>query len=152
MEKKDLSIANEKRSAGVDLSDENLSIAYAKLRDEGDPTAFLLATFSNNKVTFASSGNTCDELIARLTDSDIYFGVIRATVSGRVKFFTFSFFGSDTNGMKKGKASLAKSGVLNFFEGIHGEIAICERVYDISKDIIVQKIASISRESDVSVS
>lgn len=72
------------------------------------------------------------------------------TASERVKFFTFSYIGANVNGMRKGKASLAKSGVMNFFEGNHGEISLGDSMSEISRDAVIQKIAVVSREADIS--
>jgi hypothetical protein len=150
MEKKELSIANERRSAGVDLSDENLSIEFQKVRDDSEPTMFMLTTFNNNKVSLNSSGRSFDDLSSGLNDDEIFFGVIRVTISERVKFFTFSYIGANVNGMRKGKASLAKSGVMIFFEGSHGEISLGDNLSDISRDAVTKKIAVVSREADIS--
>lgn len=74
MEKKELSIANERRSAGVDLSDENLSTEFEKVRDDSESTMFMLTTFNNNKVSLKLSGSSFGDLSSGLNDDEIFFG------------------------------------------------------------------------------
>ena len=103
MEQKDLSIANSKRSTGVDLSDERLAQAWIDVKESR--SSFVTVTLNNNKVHMHSNGTSVEEMIASLTDDDAYFGVLSVNVDTRVKFFTMYMVGSNVGGMKKGKGT-----------------------------------------------
>ena len=150
MEKKDLSEKQAKLSSGVDLSDENLAAAYEKFKAD-DNIVFVLTTFSNNKVNFVSSGVSVDEMISVLNEENIFFGVLKALVSSQQKVFSFSVSGENVNGMKKGKASMAKSGVLNFYD-THGDLTTFgDGASEVTKEALLQRIQESCRQTDVSL-
>ena len=149
MEKKDLSEANAKRTVGVDLTDELLASTWIKIKDDNDPTVFVLVTFQNSKVTFLNAGISVDEMISSLNDREVYFGVIRVRIDSQVKFFTYYICGASVNGMKKGKASMAKSCILNYFDISHGELSFNEGIESLTRTSMLEQIRSISRQDCV---
>ena len=150
MERKDLSEKQAKLSSGVDLTDGNLAAAYEKFKVD-DSIVFVLTTFSNNKVDFVSSGASVDAMISALNEDNIFFGVLKAMVSSQPKVFSFSVTGENVNGMKKGKASMAKSGVLNFYD-THGNLTIFgDGASEVTREALLQKIQESCRQTDVSI-
>ena len=150
MEKTDLSVKQSKLSSGVDLSDENLAAAYEKFKVD-DGIQYILTAFANNKVEFVSSGASADEMMSALNDDSIFFGILKATITSQAKIFSFSVSGENVNGMKKGKASLAKSGVLNYYD-THGELTTFSNgTGEVSRESLLQRIQEASRQADVSI-
>ena len=150
MEKKNLSEKQAKLSSGVDLSDENLAVAYEKFKAD-DSVVYVLTTFSNNKVSYVSSDSSVDDMIRALDEDNIFFGVLKASVSSQSKVFSFSVVGENVNGMKKGKASMAKSGILNFYDA-HGELtSFGDGATEVTRDALLQRIRESCRQADVSV-
>ena len=80
-------------------------------------------------------------MLQLLSDDQVFFGCLRASVNSSVKFYSFSFIGDDVGGMKRGKVSMHKSGVLNTFES-HGSVNV-EGVTG-AREEIVKQIAHLS--------
>ena len=83
------------------------------------------------------------ELLALLNDDEALFGCLRVQVKAAVKFFSLSFVGENLGGMKRGKASMHKSGVLNVFE-CHGSVTL-EGIEGSTREEVLQQIAQQAR-------
>ena len=112
-----------KRSSGVNVLPE-VSETWSKIRDDSNKDVdWLVAGYvpgSKTDITVIASGiggpSACAEA---LPDGEPVFGGCRMS-NGRFQGF---FYASDnTSGMKKGRASMHKNGVLNVLEGRDGEI------------------------------
>jgi hypothetical protein len=113
-----------KRSSGVDCSDPRIIEMWERVKDDHDPIQWLLIGYLNSStVVLIQSGERFDEMLSYMNDDECLFGALRGKVSGADKFFSLSFVGENVNGMKKGKASMHKSAVLNLFE-VHGSITL----------------------------
>lgn len=114
-----------KRSAGLTIDgDETLASAIQRLKADADPTNWLLMKIVNNaNLTLASCGTGgASELVAALSDDDVYYGAIRCRVMDKVKFFHVYFVGAGVSALKKGKASLNKSAAFGAIDA-HGEVS-----------------------------
>ena len=145
-QKKELYTA--KRESGASIDDETLR-AYKDLR-EGSTNNWLLSIYNNNSGQIHSSGIELQNLIDSLVDEDVYFGVVKVLVNTQVKYFHLFFMGANVGGMKRGKASLHKSGILQKLEGCHGEIYF-EGKDSITVAKITEQIAKISNINAASV-
>jgi hypothetical protein len=113
-----------KRSSGVDCSDPRILEMWEMVKDEQNPTQWLLIGYSNSAtVNLTQHGERIDEMLSFMTDDECLFGVFRIKLSGADKFCSLSFVGENLNGMKKGKASMHRSAILNLFE-VHGSVSI----------------------------
>lgn len=78
---------------------------------------------SKNKIIFhASGGDGLVGLLSCVDEDQVYFGGIRLQVDSFTRFYSFCRIGENVGGMKRGKVSLHKNGVLNLLEGVSGEI------------------------------
>jgi len=128
-EKKELYGA--KRQTLIDLETNNIAAAWGKLRDDTDPTNWVLTVIDGNTkvVRTLGSGGGADGLQSMqnaVTDDDICFGGLRVTLApgNRVKFFHVFVVGKDVSAMQKGKKIMFKNNILGSFDGAHGEINI----------------------------
>jgi hypothetical protein len=113
-----------KRSSGVDCSDPRILEEWERIKDEHNPTQWLLIGYSNSStVNLIQNGEKFEEMLSFMTDDECLFGVFRVRLSGADKFCSLSFVGENLNGMKKGKASMHRSAILNLFE-VHGSVSI----------------------------
>ncbi len=140
-----------KRSSGVDCtSDPTIASAWERVKADSSPDNWLLLNVKSNKATLIASG--CDGVVgfgARLTDSDVYFGVVRATLRGSaVKFFSVFVVGTNVGVMAKGKASLFKDSIFSNFE-LHGELAFQDGVATFSTDSFCEAVKRSLRISDI---
>ena len=72
-------------------------------------------------------------------------------MSSQQKVFSFSVLGENVNGMKKGKASMAKSGVLNFYDA-HGDLTTFgDGASEVTREALLQRIQESCRQTDVSL-
>ena len=145
MEHKDLSIANAKRSAGVDLTDEALSSAWRAVQENS--LTYVAVLLTSNKASLHSSGTSLDELIASLNDDNVFYGALIAHVCDQRKVYTFFIVGANVGGMARGKASMNKSGVLNYFES-HGEISFSDGVSSVTRATVIEKLQAVTRQKD----
>ena len=131
-----------KRDSGIRIDDPIIIEAWQRVRSEEDPTNFLLLRYvSQRDITLLSAGHGgFDELLSKLQDDEVIFGAFRARLNGMTKYFTIMFTGNNVGGMKKGKASLHKAGVLNFFDGSHGEITINNGTEGASRELVINEI------------
>jgi hypothetical protein len=129
-----------KRSSGVDCSDPRILEIWEKIKDDHEPTQWLLIGYINpSTVVLTHYGERFDEMLSYMNDDECLFGVLRGKISGADKFFSLSFVGENVNGMKKGKASMHKSSVLNMFE-VHGSITLSGQA-EANPTVATQQIA-----------
>ena len=129
LDKKAGGLYTAKRSADLEIPVE-VQEAWGALRQDGasGPTWIALTVEqASKKVGVAAQGSGgVAELLAALTDDDVFFGGVRVNASGgaSTRFLQFYFVGANVGGMKKGKASLWKNGVFNALEGAHGAFEV----------------------------
>jgi hypothetical protein len=151
MEHKDLSILNAKRSIGINMNDSDIADVWLKVRDDNDLSNWLLISVVNNLAVLKGFGVTFEEMVDNIHDDQIYYGVIRVIVSGKVKFFGLYIAGSSVSGIQKGKAAMAKSGVFKYFDGLHAEFSYDEEISEISKINISEKIRLVTKQTDIKI-
>jgi len=123
-DKKELYTA--KRSSNINV-EEDVAGAWEHVRsdDRGENWLLCKVLTGTTSCTLHGTGtNGLPELLAALTQDEIFYGAIRVTIRGQVKFFHVYFVGEDVGGMKKGKGALWKAGILQALEGAHGELAL----------------------------
>ena len=138
-----------KRPSGLNTSNVDLQPAIDKLRSDEDPTNWLLLKVAGTSVVVHGFG--ADGLVgfsAALNDDDAYYGVIRCTVDGLVKFYHVYFVGQNMSGMKKGKASMYKSAIFSMVDG-QGEISCAGGMEEYSADFLVANIAKLGKSEKV---
>lgn len=146
-----------KRSSGVDTSDPCISSTWAAVRADEEDTNWLLLTYqeedkeprkknSAKMKVFSSGSGGLDELLSHLDDEKVFFGCVRAVVDGGTKFYSLSFIGDQLGGMKRGKASMHRPGVLNTFE-CHGSIML-EGLGGASRGEVLRQIAEQSGKKE----
>lgn len=147
-EKKDLYTA--KRPSGVDTSSPAVKDAIDQLRsDESSVNWILLRVNTANAVeVFAAGVDGAQGLQAALNDSDIFFGALRCSVAGKVKFFHIFFVGSEVSGMKKGKASMYKSAIFQLIDA-HGEVSCANGLAEFEVEHILAGISKLTHSSDI---
>ena len=119
-QKKELYAA--KRDSGANVDEQSLNV-YRLIRDGENNNTWILLSYVNNSMgQFREAGVGLDAMINSLTDDEVFFGVVKLNVSAQMKYFHIFFMGSNVGGMKRGKASLHKAGILQKFEGCHGEV------------------------------
>ena len=88
-EKKDLYTA--KKETVIDFQTNSIKESWDKLRDDADPTNWMLTTIDGTTkvVHLAGSGDTCLSGLQRVVvDDDIFFGGIRVNINPhRIKFY-----------------------------------------------------------------
>jgi hypothetical protein len=142
-----------KRSSGVDCSsDTSIASAWERVKADSSPDNWLLLTVKSAKATLLASGNDgVAGLGAMLTDSDVYFGVVRATIRGSmVKFFSVFVVGTDVGGMAKGKASLFKDSIFSNFE-LHGELVFQDGAATFTADSFCEAVKRSLRASELTI-
>lgn len=139
-----------KRSSGIDCNDNNIIETWELIKNDNNSLKWLLIGYSNpSKVILLQSGENFEELLTFLNDDECFFGVFRCQIEGNDKFFTFSFVGENVNGMKKGKASMHRSAVLNLFE-VHGSVSI-NGLAEANPITFIQQIALQSRANPANI-
>mmetsp|Transcript_16604 Transcript_16604/g.27710 ORF Transcript_16604/g.27710 Transcript_16604/m.27710 type:complete len:154 (-) Transcript_16604:4465-4926(-) len=140
-----------KRSSGVDVSDPEIAATWEKVREDGDALNWLLLSYADSKTmrVCGTGEGGLDEMLSLLNDDEAFFGCVRAQIEGAVKFYSVAFVGENLNGMKRGKASMHKSGVLNSFE-CHGSVSL-EGIEGTSRALVLQQIAQQSRVNECSI-
>ena len=134
-----------KRSAGVDVSDEHIHSIWESVRN-GELNWMLLVVDGNKAKLHASGATEVSDLIEHLSDDDMYFGFFRTQVASYQKIYGLSFLGNNVAGLKRGKASLYKAGILNAFEN-HGEVTITGGIEDATVNNIKDQISKLARVS-----
>jgi len=145
--KKDLYTA--KRPSGLDTTNEELQPAIEQLRSDSDPTNWLILKVKGTSVVVHGLGaGGLSEFSSALDDEDVYYGVLRCSVDGHVRFFHVFFVGQHLSGVKKGKASLYKSAVFALVDA-QGEIACTSGTEDYSDSNIISSIARLTRSTNI---
>ena len=138
-----------KRSSGLDISSPEVTAAIEKLKDDRDSTNWVLLKVVNSCLGLHSSGSSgLVELLSSLDDDDVYYGGFRCLAGDKVKFYHLYFVGQNVGGMKKGKASMYKSGVLGLIDA-HGEISCVSGLEDISESFVAAEVGKLSGSSDL---
>eukprot|EP00164_Ancoracysta_twista_P007141 GFYU01010091.1.p1 GENE.GFYU01010091.1~~GFYU01010091.1.p1 ORF type:complete len:149 (+),score=59.48 GFYU01010091.1:40-447(+) len=79
---------------------------------------------SKNKLTCAHKGDSdLGDMVSKVTDDNVYYGAFRFTADDRAKYAFICFVGENTGGMKKGRVSMHRNDVYNFFSGMVGDIS-----------------------------
>lgn len=141
-EKKELYTA--KRASGLDTSsDANISLALIELKSDSSCN-WILFTINGSSLEFIQKGEGGHgALITHLNDSGIFFGVLKAIVSGQVKFYNFSYIGENVSAMKRGKVAMYKSAVFSITEA-HGEIQAPNTLAEFSAEYVLNQISRLS--------
>lgn len=141
-----------KRPSGLDTTSAELQSAIDQLRSDSDTTNWLLSKVVNNStvVLHGVGSGGLDEFSANLNDEDVYYGVIRCTVDGMVKFYHVFFVGLNVGGLKRGKASLFKSAIFAMIDA-HGEVSFSTGTEEYSAESVVSQIAKLSRSTNIIV-
>jgi len=89
---------------GINISDPAISESWAKVIGTYDENWVLLHLPSPNSAAVYKLGSTFEDLINNgIDDENVYFGAIKLTIESKIKFFKFSFIGSNVSGMRKAK-------------------------------------------------
>ena len=140
-----------KRPSGIDTSNVEVQQAIDKLRSDSDATNWiLLKVATGNRVELHGFG-VCGigEFSRSLNDDDVYYGAIRCTVTGRVRFYHIFFMGLNVNGLKKGKSTMFKSAIFSLIDA-HGEISFPGGSSEYSDECVLAGIAKLSGSTDIS--
>lgn len=128
-----------------------LNQIYHSMLSAGSCQNWLLLSYADStrmRVCGCGEGGL-DALLGLLNDDEAFFGCLRIQIKGAVKFFSFAFIGDNLGGMKRGKASMHKSGVLNTFE-CHGSVS-SEGLGGATREAIVRQVAQQSRVAEEDV-
>ena len=147
-EKKEL--YTKKLSSGLDVSDPLIAETLNKVKTE--VINWFLIGFKDASVleVKCSGSGGAAEMLGNLKDSEILFGVIKASINGMIKFYQLSFIGKDVSPLKKGKSAMYKNAAMNSFEGCHGEITLDSD--DLTIKSIVDTVMKLNRLNDSSTS
>lgn len=134
-----------KRPSGLDVSSAEVKTLIDKLRSDVDNTNWLVLKISGSaELVIHSSGETgFDGLYSSLNDDDIFYGAIKCSVNGKIKFYHIYFVGENVGGMKKGKACLYKPSVFGLIDA-HGEITASTGLSEFSRDTFLSGVAKLS--------
>lgn len=154
--KKDLYTS--KRSSGVNTNadpkvQETINLLLRNTTIPGNVNWMLTKVVNSNELALASYGsNGLQEMIDNLTNDEIYYGFIKCInkETEQIKFYSTYFIGEDVSGMKKGKSSLYKAGILSIVD-TNGEVpfnnlTLSEYNYDYVFNE-VQKLSKIPADS-----
>eukprot|EP01039_Chlorochromonas_danica_P002460 gene2460-2695_t len=141
--KKDLYKA--KRSSGLDVTgDGRVAEMVTRLRS-GGPLGWLLMTIQPpGTLTLHSSGTDITDMIANLSEDEIFYGAFRCAVQGQIKFLHFYFLGENVPALKKGKASLNKPAAFSVIDA-HGEIAWVSGLSSLTAGSLMEEVGKIFR-------
>ena len=141
-----------KRPSGLDTSSPELQAAIDMLRSDTDPTNWILCKVVNNTTValHGSGSGGLGEFSSALNDDDVYYGAIRCTADGMVKFYHVFFVGLNVSALRKGKASLFKSSIFSLIDA-HGEIAYATGTEEYSAESVMAQITKLSRSTNIIV-
>ncbi len=138
-----------KRPSGLDTSSHEVHQVINQLRSDDDPTNWLILKVQGTTVIVHGSGSGgIGEFSAALNDDDVYYGTLRCTADGMVKFYHVLFVGQNLSGLKKGRASLYKSAIFQLIDA-HGEIVCSTGTEDYSDAFVVSSIAKQARATNI---
>jgi hypothetical protein len=143
---KSVAVLPSKRESGVDVTDPAISSTWDNIRsDSNEMRWMLLGIRGNSLIELKASGSlNIDEMISAVNDDEILFGGFRIQVGESAKFYHFFFVGSNVSGVKKGKAPMYKSGVLQALEGAHGEVSFVEGKAGLSRAEIIAQLVRLT--------
>ena len=143
---KTVAVLPSKRDSGVDVTDPAISSTWNNIRtDSNEMRWMLLGIRGNSLIELKAAGSlSIDEMISAATDDEILFGGFRTQVGDCAKFYHFFFVGANVSGVKKGKASMYKSGVLQTLEGAHGEVSFVEGKAGLSREEIIAQLVRLT--------
>jgi hypothetical protein len=101
-----------KRPSGVDVSNPEIAAVWARMRDDGDRTNWILLHCpSKTEINVLAIGDSgLVGLMAQLDPDKCLYGAVRATVNGYIKFYSFYCAGENVSALQKGKNALYKAG------------------------------------------
>jgi len=130
----------------ADVSDPQIDEAYIKVRnDKGEINWLLLGYESNKKIVLVGSGSGgVNELAAKLTEDNCYFGYARVQTKAddettRTKFVFFTYKGENAPVMRKGNMSVHIANVKTKIKDFAVQINATEPS-EISEESVVAKI------------
>lgn len=88
------------------------------------------------------------DLVAKLPDDGIRYGVCNYTSGGRRRTFFLSWIGEGVAGMARARAGMHRQGVLNAFEGIVGDVHATDRD-EVSEDNVKAALAAAVGSSEI---
>lgn len=141
----------DKRLSGVDITNPEIGDVWEKVRDDNDPTNWVLLHCPNKtEINVLSTGSSgLDGLMAQLDPSKCLYGGIRANINGMIKFYSFYCAGEDVSAVQKGKNALYKNGVLIALTGLHGELIFPEGTQTPKEAIIAQIMKMSDAKADM---
>lgn len=134
-----------KRTNNLDTSEPQILNIWNDIKNEKPQLKWMFTKIENSKLIVSSYGNeSISDAIESLDDNDIYYGILRCKLRGKVKFYHVYVVGKCVNGMKKGKGSLFKNTVFNLFEA-HGEISFPNGIEEFTSSSTLEKIAEVAK-------
>jgi hypothetical protein len=130
----------DKRASGLATGDADLTAAVENFK--GGTTNWIGNKIVNNKALqlHSTGSGGIRELLASLTDDDVYFCGVKAVLNNQQKVFHLGFVGPNTSGMKKGKATMQKNAAFSVIDA-HGELWYDCDLEEITEDKLIQDIA-----------
>jgi len=129
-------------SAVVFLEEDSIREGIKAVRDNNDPTDWVLLTYegNSNKVKLAGRGSGgVDEVLSRLNESEIFYGLLRTTDTVdntvAVKFVLILWVGEKVPFARKARITTNKGEVLGFIGQYHVDVN-CSNLSEISPEII----------------
>lgn len=133
----------DKRASGLATDDPDLSAAADDFK-AGTQNWIANKIVNNKSLQLHGIGSGgFREMIGALTDDDVYFCGIQATVNGKNKVYHFGYVGPNTNGMKKGKATMQKNAAFSVIDA-HGELWYDCDIAELTGERITQDIARVA--------
>lgn len=131
----------DKRASGLATDADPNLVAAADSFKEGSQNWIANKIVNSKSLNLHGSGTGgFHELLSTLTDDDVYFCGIQATVNGKAKVYHLGYVGPNTNGMKKGKASMQKNAAFSVIDA-HGELWYDCDLVELTADRVTQDIA-----------
>jgi hypothetical protein len=118
-----------KRSSGVNTSydpkvQDTIQLLMRNTTMDTSINWMLVKVINSNDLALHASGTGgVNELLANINNEDIYYGFFKCfhRETDSIKFFSLYFVGENVNGMKRGKSTLYKNGILNLMD-TNGEV------------------------------
>jgi len=129
----------------VDVSDPAIASAYADVRNDQNPTTWLVLAYSgNNKLVLQASGSGgYQEFLSEFDDKKAQFGYIRVTTgdseSKRYKFVFVSWVGTGVGSLAKAKVSVHKAKVKEVIREYASEVHAEERD-ELNEEAVMDKV------------
>ncbi len=138
-----------KRSSGVNVNyDPKVQEAIQQLTQNTSINWFLVKVVNSSDLALHHMGSEgINELLSSITNDDIYYGFFKCIHrdTSQVRYFSLYFMGENVNGMKKGKSSLYKTGILNLLD-TNGEIPFNNlSITDFNVEYILNEVSKLSK-------